>query len=296
MSTFYEKLAEAKKSNEDDRFNRGMRAAAVAAASAGGVHLGRGASQVLSRRVTRSVRRADEANHLRKLHAMIDPEVAQIVSEESIPKLLRNTPPAELAKHKKYLDEFISRGARFKSNVGMSPQGVLEYSVRSGKGRAKTRGLIASSLKDTDTTSLMHELGHATGKLGYGKNKLYTDLVSNSSKLVGAGGKFGIGRAGIEAYNIGGAKSKEDLDKIEKRTNLLTGLHGLATAPLLFEEGRANIRAVGLGKKFGANVSKRKLGANMGTYLAAAAGQTLLPHYLIKRQIKQRRKALEDND
>ena len=73
---------------------------------------------------------------------------------------------------------------------------------------------------------------------------------------------------------------------------MLTGLHGLAAAPLLFEEGRANLRAIGLGKKFGANVSKRKLGAAMGTYLANAAGQTLLPHYLIKRRLKKRRKAL----
>jgi hypothetical protein len=297
MSTFYEKLAEAKKSNKDDKFKRVMGSAAVGAAAAGGDQLGLGVSQGLARGVSRSARRADEANHLRKLHAMIDPEIAQIVSEDSIPNLLRKTPSKGYSKHKEHLENFISRGARFRPDVGISPQGYLEYSVRSGKGRAKTRGMIASSLKNTDTTSLMHELGHATGKLGYGKNRLYTDLVSNSGKLVGKGlgRKFGIGRAGVEAYNIGGAKSKEDLDRIEKRTNILTGLHGLAASPLLFEEGRANVRAVGLGKKFGAKVNKLKLGAGMGTYLAGVAGQTLLPHYLIKRQIRKRRKALEDN-
>lgn len=296
MSLFYEKLA-AKKRDEAEsvpkRFNQALRTAATAA---GGNLLGRGTARGLFLGAARHVRRADEADHLRRLHAKINPRIAQIVSEESIPHLLRKSPAQHLDKQKKYLKNFISGGAAFQPDVGINPQGVIDYSRRSGKGRAVTRGMIASSLKNTDTTALMHELGHATGKLGYGKNKLYSGLVRNSVKLTrgGPGTGFGIGRAGLESYNIGAAKSKKELDAIEKRTNILTGLHGLMTAPLLFEEGRANLRAIGLGKKFGAKVSKGKLSAAMGGYLANAAGQTLLPHYLIKRRIKQRRKALAD--
>lgn len=295
MSVFYEKLAARKEDRAESKRKRLNQALLTAATAAGGNALGRGATRGLYQGATRSARRVDEADHLRRLHAEINPRIAQIVSEESIPHLLWNTPAEHLAKEKEFLDDFVSRGAAFVPNIGVNPQGMVD---RSGKGRAATRGMIASSLKDTDTSELMHELGHATGKLGSGKNKLYSKLVDGSMKLTrgGPGTIFGIGRAGLESYNIGAAKSEKELDAIEKRTNMLSALHGLATAPLLFEEGRANLRAIGLGKKFGAKVSKRKLGAAMGTYLANAAGQTLLPHYLIKGRLKKRREALASQD
>jgi len=296
MSVFYEKLASAKnsKNRRESKGKRAGRAAlGVGAATAGSIggQLGAGA---LYEAMSKRVRRPDEADRLRKLHAKIDPAVAQIISEDTLPKLTRNTPIMDFST-KKGLKKFLDGGAAYVPNIAVNPAtGQIEHTLRSGLGNLKTRGIISSSLKGSDSSALMHELGHATGKLGYGKHKLYDKLIQGSIGLTrGAPGHlFGLGRAGIESYNIGGAKSQKELDEINKRTNIGTALHGLAAAPLLFEEGRANIRAIGLGKKFGAKVSKRKLGAAMGTYLANAAGQTLLPHYLLKRQIKKRREAL----
>ena len=302
MSVFYEKLASAKKSKKrrgESEEKKLMRAALGLGAAGVGSIGGQMGAGALYGHMAKKVRRPDEADRLRKLHAKINPEVAQIISEDSIPKLTRNTPFIDFSGTKAQLKKFRDGGAAFVPNIAVNPAtGLLEKTQRTGLGSVKTRGMISSSLKGSDSSALMHELGHATGKLGYGKHKLYDKLVSGSIGLTrGAPGHlFGLGRAAAESYNIGGAKSKEDLDRINRRTNIGTALHGLAAAPLLFEEGRANLRAIGLGKKFGAKVSKRKLGAAMGTYLANAAGQTLLPHYILKRQIKNRRKALASEE
>lgn len=303
---FYEKLAELKQEKKrggaEDPEKSVLRGLGGAAGALVGSRLGRtGAGKLYNYEIAR-IRRPDEADHLRRLHKKINPEVAQVISEESIPELTKNAPFFDVSTRPE-LRNFVDGGAAFTPNIAVDTDtGQLAATVQRG-GKVKTRGMISSGLKNSDSSALMHELGHATGKLGYGKHKAYDAILGKSAQLTrgapghlltrgGPGHFFGLGRAAVDSFNIGRAKTQKDLDRIERRTNIGTALHGLAAAPLLFEEGRANMRAIGLGKKLGANVSKRKLGAGFGTYLANAAGQTLVPHYLLKAQLKRRRKAL----
>lgn len=160
------------------------------------------------------------------------------------------------------------------------------------KAKGGKRGIIYVPLtkdKDVNPTGILHELGHGTGKLGPGSElgRKWDRAVTLSSNLGGPSAVIGAGVGGASALS---ASTPEQLDRAERTNNIAAGVSGLVQAPRLLEEARANIRAVGLGKKLGVPASKRQLAAAMGTYLGSAAGRTLLPWYASKKIIDYKRK------
>jgi hypothetical protein len=138
-------------------------------------------------------------------------------------------------------------------------------------------------------TTILHELGHATG--AGNRSERFQDLVALSRKhRLGASALSSItGMAGAL-----GARTDKELEYANNVNNVAGGISGIAQLPLLAEEARANIRAIGLGKKFDVPVRKRELAAAMSTYLGSAAGQTLLPWYVNRKIIQHRRNRKEN--
>jgi hypothetical protein len=287
---FYEKLADAK----EDKRSRKKRIARRGLGALGVATLGLGAgpaSNALSDIVSKRTRRTDEHEHIKRIANKINPNIAQVIHDDNVPDLVKNAPFFDRPQARLDLRDLLQSGAGFAANQAIDTS-TGEYVVNP----SFTRGAISAPLHASDTTSLMHELGHATGKLRRGKSKLYDALYDKSYAFSGAPGTaLGLLRTGVESANVSRAKSEKDLDKIERRNRVLTATQGLLSSPHLFEEGRANIRAVGLGKKFGAKVNKAALATRMGTYLSGVGAQTLIPHYLTKYQINKRRKELRES-
>ncbi len=147
------------------------------------------------------------------------------------------------------------------------------------------KGLIALGNKGLDADFFLHELGHSTG---FGSKK----AIQNLKGMIGSAAKGSkklrqIGSVGIAA----GAKSARTEKEIEKMDELATKnllMSAALESPNLIEEARANIRAVGLGKKFGHKVNKTKLLKAYGTY-AAGSASVLAPALLAKYYSSRKR-------
>jgi hypothetical protein len=154
----------------------------------------------------------------------------------------------------------------------------------------KARGIIHSPSGRSDVEGVLHELGHATGR---GKG----GLTQRGAKLMnymnyGARGAGLLG-GGVAAYQLGRATNKEEVERAQRFSRNSAIASGLMSLPLLAEEARANIRAVGLGRKFGVKPNKGVLAGRMGTYLGAAGLTALTPYLLNKRIARLKLEGME---
>lgn len=272
---FYETLEKraAERANKEEAVDKAITRVALGLGGAGALAVGSsnlydGLKQM----------RPDEVERVKSLSDKIRPDVALVLRDNN--RHLFN--PGGHSKMNKWLDSMLAGGAAFQP----FPDDLEK--------KLNTRGLIVAP-KDSNTTSLLHEIGHATGgEYRHGAANVKNVLVGLSQKAGKPGTYLGAGRLAYDTYAVARAKTKEDLDKIERRNRNMTIAHGLVQAPLLAEEARANLRAVGLGKKFNARANKAQLGAAFGTYLAHAAGKSAVPYFLTRHAIKKRRKELED--
>jgi hypothetical protein len=155
-----------------------------------------------------------------------------------------------------------------------------------------TRGTIfVPTHKKTSPTPILHELGHGTGKAS--RSKGWQNVLGTTMGLKRGVSLVGAGLSGGAALS---AKSDEDIARANRINNMSVIAGGLMHAPLLIEEGRANIRAHGLGKKFGVPVRKRQLAAAMGTYAGSALAQTALPWWVNRRIIAHKRRQRAANN
>ena len=138
--------------------------------------------------------------------------------------------------------------------------------------------------KDKSPTTLLHELGHATGKGRKFRDRFkllntLTDKHRNYAPYVSMG----------QLMHTGLAEDEKALDRASKLNKAKLLISAGLELPELIEEGRANIRAVGLGKKLGVPANKKLLAASFGTYLGSSLGRTAIPYYTNKMLIKYRR-------
>lgn len=125
----------------------------------------------------------------------------------------------------------------------------------------KSRGLIVS---DGRVASLLHELGHATGRGGVSPRYARLAQIAANKMMPAtmlAGTAF--------PYKILQASSDEELDAYEKGLNTAAVVPTALMTPTLIEEARANIRGAGFARKFGYDVPARNFLLPMATYLAA---------------------------
>mgnify|MGYP003347109948 CR=1 FL=1 len=273
---FYEALTE-KRAQAAEKLKDSMPSGAVGAgvsllgtalAAKGGTY---GASKLLD-----AVREKSRAEDRSKAYANIDPAVARVFDEDDL-LTMEDGPLKEGLRER--IAEARGRHALFR----FSPEAQADIG---------TRGMLyapgyADATKPGSHSSMLHELGHATGTLG--RSRLWGNIKTKGRKF---SRKSPIAHAGVGGYLASSANDEEDLERARKFNNLAAIATGLGKAPTLIEEGRANIRALGFGKKFDVPVSKMQLGAAMGTYLANAAGHTLAPYLLNKKLIERRREQL----
>lgn len=118
-------------------------------------------------------------------------------------------------------------------------------------------------------TTLMHELGHATG------NKLLQKFpikagASASSSLSNLAGLYNLYRANTDL-------TQEEKEDLLSKTKMVAGVGVGSQLPLLLEEARASIRAQGLAKKFNVKLNNKLLRNAYGTYLAQALANVTVP-------------------
>ncbi len=199
----------------------------------------------------------------------------------------------------------------FKVRKDLADQGVeemyeigpkkLRVAIRKGGANTYTnvhskdgKGFIIDLDRDkADAETLLHELGHATGRGGklLRESSWYPGIVTlGQKKRALAPAILGGAAAGTGALG----KDEKSLDRAELALNLGTAASSAAVAPLLFEEGRANVRAVQLGKKFGYNARKRKLLKYYSTYLGARALPIAAAYGAGRVMIGRRREALKN--
>ena len=257
----------------------------AAGLTGGGVLLSSG----LSNRLAKTLRAPTDLDSMVDYTTRIDPRIAYVVSGDIndraplIPLNLRHDTPrvAFDADAIKQFEDSVARG---------------EFAFHpTTQGEGLPRGVITAPMseKRRNPTLLMHELGHATGHpsvRGRAANALY-NVGSKLMRGPGTALSLAMGAGGVGGARA--AQDEEDLKNVARTSTLMSGLYGAAVTPMLAEEARANIRAVGLGKKLDIPVRKRELAAAMGTYLATAGSQAALPWLLTRRAIKKRRGALK---
>jgi hypothetical protein len=292
MPVFYDVLMEKSAQRQEREEDKGSTAKRVALGTGGAV-LGIGAShageKVLNRATNALYKRVNEGDvaGARKLYDKIDRDKFDVLtSADTKAYFEEGDSPFES------LDELDKTFGIKRDETGkaVGTDGDAFYS----KAKGGKRGIIYVPLTRTvNPTGILHELGHGTGKLGLGSEsgRAWERAVMRSSNLGGPSAVLGAGVGGASALS---ASTPEQLDRAERTNNIAAGVSGLVQAPRLLEEARANIRAVGLGKKLGVPASKRQLAAAMGTYLGSAAGRTLLPWYANKKIIDYKRGKLSE--
>lgn len=200
----------------------------------------------------------------------------------------------------------------FKVRKDLADQGIeemyeigpkkLRVAIRKGGANAYTnmhsksgKDFIIDLDKDkASAETLLHELGHATGRGGklLRETSWYPKMVTFGQKkrtlapaLLGSAAGVGTGALG---------KDEKSLDRAQLALNIGTAASSAAVAPLLFEEGRANVRAIELGKKFGYKARKGKLLKSYGTYLGGRALPIVGAYGVGRAMISRRREALKN--
>ena len=138
--------------------------------------------------------------------------------------------------------------------------------------------------KNKSPTILLHELGHATGA-----GRKFRDRFEVLNKLTKKHKYYAPYASMGQFLHTGLAKDEKALDRASKLNKAKLLISAGLELPELIEEGRANIRAVGLGKKLGVPANKKQLAASFGTYLGSSLGRTAIPYYMNKILIKYRR-------
>lgn len=134
--------------------------------------------------------------------------------------------------------------------------------------------------------ALFHELGHATGDLGYGReaHKKWVPLVGGSrlaNKYV----------HGIMSPVLGALANTADADNIDDLRDYNTALSvasAALSAPTLVEEARASLRARKLAPAFGSKVDTRTLGLRYGQYAADALLPIIGRHMAVSHMLDRR--------
>jgi len=176
---------------------------------------------------------------------------------------------------------------------GMDSNAAFLNKFSLGQTSVHKRGGIAMGKKKfmQDADLLLHELGHGTGT---GRKILgtlpgaaaYGVVQTPPFKWLGHGSNIYATAKSLQAGD------KSSLDKAEKANRTALIFNAIHKVPELAEEARASIRAVGLGKKFGHNVNKKKLLGAYGTYAGSALGH-LSPYLINKAIIHKKRKKLD---
>ena len=138
--------------------------------------------------------------------------------------------------------------------------------------------------KNKSPTVILHELGHATGA-----GRKFRDRFKVLNTLTKKHRYYAPYVSMGQFLNTGLAKDEKALDHASKLNKAKLLISAGLELPELIEEGRANIRAVGLGKKLGVPANKKLLAASFGTYLGSSLGRTAIPYYTNKMLIKYRR-------
>lgn len=213
-------------------------------------------------------------------------DLTDTVKKTMLRKKLEQMPESSAKKkHLKRLSQMYDNNAAFlnKHIFNMADTKEMDEYARGG---------IAMGKKMKDADILLHELGHATGTGAKVMNSLpgalaYGLTTGPVGSIASIGGNL---RASYKSLSADDKKSLDDAEKANKRALQISAIHKV---PQLAEEARASIRAVGLGKKFGRNVNKRKLLGAYGTY-AASAIPHLAPYLVNKAIINKKRKNLKN--
>tara|TARA_B100000214_G_C23973126_1_gene631271 strand:- start:1021 stop:2778 length:1758 start_codon:yes stop_codon:yes gene_type:complete len=211
-------------------------------------------------------------------------DLTDTMSKTLLRKKLEKMPESAKKKHLKRLSQMYDNNAAFlnKHIFNMADTKEMDEYARGG---------IAMGKKMKDADILLHELGHATGTGAKVMNSLpgalaYGLTTGPVGSIASIGGNL---RASYKSLSADDKKSLDDAEKANKRALQISAIHKV---PQLAEEARASIRAVGLGKKFGHNVNKKKLLGAYGTYGGLALAH-LSPYLVNKAIINRKRKNLE---
>lgn len=284
MSIFYDVLTEKTAEKEEQERSTAKGLALGTAGAALGVGTGRVGKKALGGVADALYKRSlkPDLEGAKKVYDAIDREKFDVINSSNVKAYFESgESPFERLEE---LDETFGIKRDETGKAVRSGREALYLKAKGGK-----RGVIYVPLtRDLGPTGLLHELGHGTGGLGLGGGKApkWQAAVTASSNLRGLGSVIGAGVGGASALRAG---TREELDRASTTNNAAFGAAGVIHAPRLLEEARANIRAIGLGKKLGVPARKRELAAAMGTYLAGAAGSTLLPWYANKKIIDYKR-------
>ena len=161
--------------------------------------------------------------------------------------------------------EMVGKDGRKHLYVDMGEDNAYSLPGRTlKKTKGKYRSVIGHGPKFKNKDIFMHELGHSTG---FGRK--FSKPLAFVSRLGGGTKGMRILGSGAVAAAAGGAQTQEDKEKVNRAATRNLIANAALEAPLLAEEARASIRAVGLGKKFGHKVNKGNLLKAYGTYLGS---------------------------
>lgn len=283
---FYEKLAEAKQKKKDTR--RLPRSVSGAVAAAALTSAGTGLSDFSTNQAALGLMNLAEKNDplLSKTQArdLIKNEVAAIIDTDDV----MNVQDEKL--RKRLMKGFgIVKGSKDGHVRELGGPSYMRNMGDEARRNTATRGFIYIPNKGVSEGILMHELGHATGQ---GKGKV-GDFWGQVKRYGGKADKlrFVGSLANVASSQLAG--TEEELNKAEKRNKNIALLGAALNAPTLVGEARANLRAIGLGRKLGLkNINKKALAAAYGTYLASAGARVLTPYLINKALINHRRDIL----
>ena len=225
----------------------------------------------------------DSENARKLLVKMYGKQVGNLIADRA---QSRNLMDGTLVPHPTETDKFIVFAKDLKDSrnrpLGASYLGLDQDSLPEDL-QGTLEGVL-NRTSDLDSPEvLLHELGHASSKGRLGKGIKGLELASN--RYLGAiakGAPFLIlGSAGA-ARQVNSALDKnsteESRDRAAVRAAIGAGaLTTAASAPLLYEEGRANIRAMQIAKEFNEKLRKRKLLGSFATYAGLPLGLSVIP-------------------
>lgn len=273
--TFYEKLAAAKRSQDEDggagKLVGGLKGA-LGGTMLGSVGSGLGAGLSLAAMKREMRRDGDNSEALR----------AAIQSKRH---LRAGAKPVYLS----------PAGAGPKGNAFFGPdimghrqlQRLLKDPAYTREVHDAHRGVISGALTRNHTI-LAHELGHATGSGNQPALHIGRGVSNLAHNALGLGSYY-------SGYRAGTARTQEEIDSARRLNRRLSAAQLATALPTLAEEARASIRAHGLSKKLtGQGVNKKLLAAAYGTYLSGGVLPTLITNRVNESLLRQREKQLQE--
>lgn len=162
--------------------------------------------------------------------------------------------------------------------------------LRAHAGTEVTPSIIGTKLHGYRSPAIvLHELGHATGTMSRSNAWRKATQISQMANITPLRYAGSSAISGLAQH----ARNEEDIENLRTARNVNTGVLAALAAPVLAEEARASIRAIGMARKRNIPIDKSLLAKLYGSYLATHAVPVGLAHLFTTNQIRARERSLE---